>query len=763
MLRIAKHWVCKSDWQNRPARMVTHARFLVMLVLGLTLFITVQNTSAHGYIVRAIPENRAVFQYPPPRMQYWFSEGLEPEFSEINVRDQNGNVVATGGVDENNTTLLAVRLPPDLVDGAYIVELRPAFASDGHVVAESRVFFIGEEVGAVAGQGASTGAVPLEVVWRAIVLTSTMLLLGAFTLYAIVLIPAWGSEKYPAGLLPPRVMGRLNVIVGVTLAVVFAGNILALIQQTMVFFNIGFTQALNPDFWSLVRIGSRFGDIWNFRMLFLTVVALMFAASLYFRGSQPETARAFWVANAWMMILIVGSFSVLSHAAGSLMWPWPGIVSDWLHALAVGFWAGGLAALVLVLPVALAPYEGEPRRLALLAVLRRFSRVAAAAVVIVIATGLLNASIWVRGVEEAQSGFGASLSLKAILAGLLVGTGALHHIALRPERYHGLETWFRRVAGFRFSLRLEAFLALVVLASAGLLSATPVPVPTFANQSQDIEAPSADLTVNNLTLTMGVSPGGPGVNTYDLVFTQGNQRVEGLTAHLTMVNPARDWRSPDQVAEPVEPGLYVTVGDEIDRDGGWWALVDVGAENGLKTRFAFAWEIDADAAIIQSIKPNPVNLLALLLVFVAITWVLYPSARWVYHKLDLQPVTLAVTVSVIVVTVVLIGFGYRVVNQSRRRYDETLNPLPNVVNTVLPSQQSLDRGAALYERHCINWQTVPRDFNALRDRLPRTQDDDLYAATIDGWRGLPPCEGGLTDEERWDVVNYFRTLGRSAD
>jgi putative copper export protein len=143
-------------------------------------------------------------------------------------------------------------------------------------------------------------------------------------------------------------MRRLYLIVGLALIAAFAGNALALIQQTMAFFNIGFRQALDENFWSLVRIGSRFGDIWNFRMIFLGVVAVMFGASLYFRKSQPESVRAFWTASAWMMALVVGSFSVLSHAAGSLILPWVGVTVDWLHALGVGFWAGGLAALVLV-------------------------------------------------------------------------------------------------------------------------------------------------------------------------------------------------------------------------------------------------------------------------------------------------------------------------------------------------------------------------------------------------------------------------------
>ncbi len=211
-----------------------------------------------------------------------------------------------------------------------------------------------------------------------LVLSSTLLLLGAFAVYAMVLVPAWGSSKYPAGLLPPRVMSRLNWIVAIALVVAFAGNILALLQQTMVFFGADVGRVLGDRLYNVVRIGTRFGDTWNARMMLLMLVTLLFAASVYLRGSQPETVRAFWVANVWVTVLVLGTFSVGSHAAGSLLLPWIAIASDWLHGAAVGFWAGGVAALALVVPVALKPYEGEARRQAMLAALRRFTRIAAA-------------------------------------------------------------------------------------------------------------------------------------------------------------------------------------------------------------------------------------------------------------------------------------------------------------------------------------------------------------------------------------------------
>ena len=117
--------------------------FVSISLLLLFVLIAPLPASAHGYIVRSIPGDRAVLQHAPPRLQYWFSENLEPNFSKLTVRDQAGNVIAEGGVDATDKALLAVRLPSNLPNGAYVTELRTAFASDGHVVVETRVFFVG--------------------------------------------------------------------------------------------------------------------------------------------------------------------------------------------------------------------------------------------------------------------------------------------------------------------------------------------------------------------------------------------------------------------------------------------------------------------------------------------------------------------------------------------------------------------------------------------------------------------------------------------
>jgi len=732
----------------------------VGLLLALLLLLAARPAAAHGYLLRAIPEDRATLDRAPTRLQYWFSEDLEPDFSSVNVRTQTGDIIATGGVDDDDRSLMAVRLPQNLSDGAYIVELRPAFASDGHVVAESRVFFVGEAVAGVDSAAASDAPLMLEVAWRSIVLTATIVLFGAFALYTLVLVPAWGSRNYRAGLLPPRVMTRLNRIVIFALVIAIAGNVLALLQQSMVFFSASASQVIEQELWQVVRIGSRFGDVWNARMLFLLLAAGLHGAGIYLRREQPDAVRAFWVANLWLVALIIGTFSAANHAAGSLLLPWVAMSVDWLHALAVGFWAGGFVALIIVLPTALRPYQGDARRRALLAVLRRFSRVATAAVVVVIATGIYSALNWVTRPEDiTQTRYGNTLVLKAILVLTLLTVAAAHHIALRPARYRRWSRIIERVRSFNQTLRLEAVLIIAVLIAVGMLTASPIPVPAFAQRG--VEAPSASATLDDLTVTLTISPGGPGVNTYDVVVTQDGEAVDDADVRLQFVNPRRDWRGNWQRVEAVESGLYVTAGDEIDETGHWWTLLDITQGDAAAQRLVVEWDIDDAAAIIQSRPPNALHIAAFAGVVASLTWAGLPLGRRYYHQLDLRPATLALVVAVTTITIVAIVISVRSITRVESRYDARINPPPTIVNTVLPDADSLMRGASLYVAHCLDWQAASGDFAALRNRLPRTRDDELFTITRDGWQDMPPCTGNLSDEQRWDIVNYFRTLGAS--
>lgn len=722
------------------------------------LLLAVEPASAHGYILRSIPENRAVLERAPARLQYWFSEDLEPDFSSVTLRDQTGAVLAEGGMDAVNRALMTLRVPAGLPDGAYIVELRLAFASDGHVVTERRVFFVGSEVGGVTGATSGYTVLPLEVVWRVLLMASTLLIFGTAVLYSVVLVPAWGSESFRAGGLPPRVMWMLNAVLIGGLAAAVLANVLALLQQSMVFFNAGLTEVIAQNLWSVVRIGSRFGDVWTVRMLLLVLVGLLLALTLRYRADYPQLVGAFWNAIAWALALVLGTFSITAHAAGSLLWPWVAVTVDWLHTLAVGAWVGGLAALVIVLPVALRPYAGDARREALLAVLRRFSRLAVGALALVVTTGIYSASNWIyTPAELTGTAWGGALLVKVLLVGGLALLGALHHMSANPERF---QRWAGRLGGL-VTLRLEVGAALAALVAVAVLSATPVPEPAFLEEAPP--APQAEQTVDGLTVQMLLSPGGPGINSYDTVLTRGNTPVDDALVRLQVVNPARDWRGTPHVVDSAGDGLYIAAGDEMRDAGRWLAVYDVTLAGGDPLRLVFDWEISDEAAIIRARTPEAGHVLALAVLVGVIGWLLWPLlvrfARW----LDWSPASLAAGGSAIAATVFFTVLGVILSGLGGLSYEAAINPPPALINPTMPDAASLAQGRTLFESQCPVWPDSRRDWARLVERLGRLRDEELYTITANGWQDLAACSPALAADERWHIVNYLRTFSETEE
>lgn len=713
--------------------------------------------SAHGFLVRAVPNDRAVLERSPARVQYWFSESLEPAFSSLTVRTPAGEVIAEGGSDPDNSALLTASLPPNLPDGAYIADLRLAFASDGHVIAETRVFFVGAEVAGI-GSGVDASVNVIEAIWRALTAIGLIVSFGTVGLYAWVLRPAWGSAAHPAGGLPPRVMNRLELILAVALGVTLAAQIAALLQQTMTFFGVDFGLVMSQSLWGVVRSSTFFGQVWTARMLVVGLVAIMIAAGWINRRSQPELTRPMWSAAVWGLALALGSMSVVSHAPGSRAAAWAAVFNDWAHLLTIALWVGGLIALAAVLPAALRPLDREPARKALLAALRRFSPLAAACLFIVIATGAFSASLWVRPADLVTSTYGVTLLVKVALVAALIGVGALHHAALNPLRFERWAGWVERLGGWRRTLPIEAAFGVLAVAGAGWLTATPVPVPPDALVA--VAPLAAEQTVDDLTIALSISPGGPGVNTFDVTVNRGGEPVTDARVTMQAASPLRDVRGPWSALQPLDSGGYTTVNADIDREGLWWTLIDIATPDGETTRAAFTFDVQPDAAVDATIPLNVVQAGALALAIAALIAALRPAWRALYRRLDLSPQAVTIAIVALIGSSAALLAGYAFIAAENERYFATINPPPQFINPTLPDAESLERGAELFASACAAWTPDSPGWEALALRLDRTRDEELFAFTRDGFRGLPPCDT-LSDAQRWDVVNYARFVLRS--
>ena len=288
------------------------------------------------------------------------------------------------------------------------------------------------------------------------------------------------------------------------------------------------------------------------------------------------------------------------------------------------------------------------------------------------------------------------------------------------------------------------------------LSATPIPEPE--SLQNNIETPQATETVGDFTVTSAIIPGGPGVNTYDTVLSRATAPATDVAVHLQLVNPKRGIRSHWHPAEQVAKGLFVAAGDDIDEAGEWWSLIDIIDGTGELTRAAFAWEISESAAIQQSRHPSFVHLALLLIILLILAVLVYAKARRLLGVLNLRSASGLLAIGVVAVSLGIMGFGAAMISEQQQNYELTLNPPPEHVNTVLPDADSLRRGAALYRENCLVWQGQSADFRALSNRLDDARDDFVYAVVAEGWRDLPPCKGDLSVEQRWDIVNYFRTF-----
>ena len=715
------------------------SRWIVVFVA----FALAASAHAHGYVLRAIPADRATLQRPPTRLQYFFSEALEPRFSEIHLRDATGAIIASGGVDPRNHSLLTMPAPANLPNGAYIVELRPAFASDGHVIAESRVFFVGEEVGGISGGRADDRAIPLEALWRAMLNLANFVFFGGSALYALVLLPAWGSPQYAAGL-PPRVMRRMRIVVVGALLLAIAANIVALLQQSMVFFNADAGQVIERNLWQVVLIGSRFGDVWTFRLVLLLFSAALLFAAWFYRDLLPWLSAGLWRGLPWLGALFIGASMITSHAAGSLILPWLAIGVDWLHALAAAFWLGGLLTLTLILPIALNPLDAEGRQSALRAVLSRFSRLVAPLVALIIISGVYNALNFIAAPADIDSGYGRALGMKALLIAPALMMGGRMWLALRRGRPVSMRP-----------LRMESALMLAILLAVAWLSATPVPEPALP--AVEVETPRATQTVGDYQITVAILPGGPGVNTYDVVIEGAGQPVDDARIHWQLIDPARDKRSAWQLAEHVESGLYMAAGDDIDRAGIWRMLVDIESTDGTTTRAAFRWDIRADAAVVASLPPSALHLISLLGVAALLVYLAIPAARRLVAALHLTVASLVIAFAAVAVSAGVMVGGALMIAQQQREYELTLNPPPLVVNSELPDAESLARGADLFESSCPNWRENDH-FDSLLRRMGSSRDEFLFAVVKDGWRELGKCADELSDDERWHIVNHLRAF-----
>ena len=298
---------------------------------------------------------------------------------------------------------------------------------------------------------------------RFIHLTGLVLLVGA----AATILLAGKSDRPTALRWESRVLALSRAAALLTLA---AG--LAVLAAQTASFEGRTAAALEPAALARVLLETQSGHVWLVRQGLL----LLLGAFLVVRWGVERASD--WRAARGEAALLGAAALVLVSASGHAAAVEPGtaraLAVDGLHLLAAGVWAGGLLPLLLLLRAAGREDGADARPYAVLAA-RRFSRTALAAVLVLVASGTINAVLYV-GTVAALVGtpYGRLLLLKLALLLPILSLAWVNRRRHLPRLGGDAATVgrpaMRRLARF---VGGEAALAAALLAVVAVMSATP--------------------------------------------------------------------------------------------------------------------------------------------------------------------------------------------------------------------------------------------------------------------------------------------------
>jgi len=439
----------------------------LLLAVGVALFLGLapRPAGAHATVLSSTPRAGEELRTAPGVVVLTFSQPLDIRLSRASVAAPNGQRFDQGSVSEQE-----VRVPvTSNLPGIYQVSWTSVSAVDGHTLSGGFRFGVGVSpgAGAVDAPLPGTGDLALAAL-RGLEYAGLLLAVGLLlVLQLAALTPRldWVRGAVPLALAATAAAG-LAVVLGE--ALLAAGG--PSLDGVSAYLGSG------PAGWSRL-------------------------------GRVAAEAAAVLVALRWprLAVLPLGAALVALAAAGhaaAVQPPALGVAVTVLHLASAGLWAGGILALAGQRPPG--GWRGrEGRRL-----LVRFSPVALAAFAVTAATGVLQGAEELSGVGDlVATAYGQVLSLKALAVLLMVPLSVLAWRRLFPAP------------------RLEAGLALVVVAASALLAAFPLPPARFQEAQAAQAGPEAALALpTDADLTMASStgdvlvgltlrPGRPGPNT----------------------------------------------------------------------------------------------------------------------------------------------------------------------------------------------------------------------------------------------------------
>ena len=570
------------------------SRRLALFVLAIVVVATFSApVFAHAYLSESDPANGEQIEELPDEVTLSFT-GDGVQTAEIEVIDGDGeDVSGDAEIDPDDTQIVSVPIEDsEAGEGIYTAQWE-VLADDGHTMSGSFFFAVGDEepdreqildlhLDDGEDEEVSAGEIPAK----------GGLLLSLVALVGMPITLLWGvypvSKRFGIG--RKRLDRRVNTaLLGV--ACLF----------TISAFAFGVIQAAGATGLSISGLVAYTGlDLGRAWLAKLVIGAVLLGTLWAGRRDRVSTRN-------WLGVAVAGGVAALfalSATGHSASYEGlPGIAIHMGHLVGGSLWGGGLAVLAIFVPSLLRGHAEA--RTAAAAIVRRFSVVAVAGVVLAVGSGLVLTAWHVPDLAAfSETVYGQALLVKVALVFGALGLGGLNRFVLHrrlrgePGRLGpvlpdgGKPSGGSCLKNFTRSVRLEVGLLVLVILVSGVVTAAPTASMAAGDDPEWVTMTEGEEPEVELALL----PGEEGPNVLDVTVMENGEPVSPEDDEVTLLMREEDGSAlPQMELDERGGGTYTTIGS-FASEGAWELRIDFWHDGGFVTE-TFEVEIgDTDAA-----------------------------------------------------------------------------------------------------------------------------------------------------------------------
>ncbi len=727
-----------------------------------------RDASAHAILLRADPAVNGELQSSPDIVTGFFSEPLDQRLSSMEVVDGTGE-----RIDNGQTTFgpeperMAIGIDEALDPGFYTVVWETLSSIDGHLLKGSFPLTVLNEDGSQPSGPRFTASAaggqpePLNVSVKWTLLVFATILTGSLAFVALVSNPASSQASEPARGAARSASRRRALrtawIAAAALVVVAAGELVVQTDQ------LGGFQYVDE------ALETRWGERWIQRQLVLLGIGglLLMVPSFHRVGRQAMAAAALWggLAAAAGYLLLIAFVSHEAAVPGSF---WA-VGGDFLHLLAAAVWVGMLVQLALFL-LWVRRQSAQAREDLMAPHLERFSVIAATSVVVLLATGTINALVQIPSIEALyDTAYGRALLVKLGVVAAVLVVAAANALYLREraidepdsnEYGAGIHGWLRR------AVWAEAALGIAVMFAAAILFQYPTSRQAEEAAQAAEEAASTQAVVGyeetqpagDLDVNLTISPNAPGNNSLRVfLFPQGGGDIGDVLRVRLRFQPPAGGLAPSEIdMEPAGLTAYGAIGPFITEEGNWTIAVDVrraGLED-ITADFPVPISLPSTGQFDQPLSAGGWLTVGAIGLIVAALLV----GVWSPRLPELPaPAPRLLRVGTAAFTVIGIGFL-------------AISVLPDSSAERTATSASIAGGRVLYAANCQqchgpngrgdgplapDLDVAPADF---RIHVPFHQETFFFNVIQNGFGSIMPGFGSqLTEDETWNLIHFLQS------